>query len=738
MAMVVPQYERRQVVQAVNPVGVTPARSGVGQVAQGVADVAQTLDQWQADVDEGDAKQADTRYSDLVRKTLYDDSTGYLYAQGGDALARRKEAADTLQKGYDEILGGLSPRAREAAQSALESRRQSAITSVDKHAGGERITYLNGQADARVKSAVDDAVIDPAYIDRSMKIARAEISDAGKRNGWSPEETAAKISDAEGAIHGGIVTRLSTVDPQQALDYLNANRNSMKATDVTRLEAVLVPEAKRRRGRETGRSLARGSDGVVIPDSYYGSIRSSESGGNWNAANPNSSARGGYQFLRGTWEQLRYSRPDLGLTANGRGDPVQEDRAIRAFTQDNARTLIRGGVAISNGTLYAAHFLGAGGALKVLTAPMSAAVSNIVGPAVTQANGFLDGMTVADFISWAEKKGGATATAPMPIGGFVAPAWDQPNQRTADPVTQLLSIEDPDERAAALQEYQLWTGQQAARQKAAQDAAQQAAFALIETGGDVDALSLDQKVAIGQEGMSSLRTYQTKVQSRDPIETDPALYVELSRQAVDDPKAFAARDPLQWRDRLSDEDFKAFVKKQSEAGRPPSPDSATTIGTINSITSDLITVAGIDPKDRKGAAQVAKLQENLLRWSAQYQGQHNGEAPTHLQLRDQANAMMMPVILDPAGWNNKQGGTRGVPAFSLDFEGVSPDQIRDGSLTIGGVKLDQDVIEDFVIQFQSVMGRVPTPEEVVNGLAAAAAGGADLSEPASADPEAAG
>ena len=125
-----------------------------------------------------------------------------------------------------------------------------------------------------------------------------------------------------------------------------------------------------------------------------------------------------------------------------------------------------------------------------------------------------------------------------------------------------------------------------------------------------------------------------------------------------------------------------------------------------------------------------RLQEGLLRWSSQYQAQNNGQAPTHIQLRDQANAMMMPVIINPPGWNNEQSG----PAFALDFEGVDASQIRDGELTVGGVKIEPDVVQSFVMAFHSVFGYGPTPQQVVEGLAAAAAGGADLSAPVPLDP----
>ena len=77
--------------------------------------------------------------------------------------------------------------------------------------------------------------------------------------------------------------------------------------------------------------------------------------------------------------------------------------------------------------------------------------------------------------------------------------------------------------------------------------------------------------------------------------------------------------------------------------------------------------------------------------------------------------MLTPVVIDPPGMFNEREGL----AFDMDLEGITPADIRDGTLTIGGEAVDPAVLEAFVREFSAALGRAPTPQEVIEGLASA-------------------
>jgi len=122
---------------------------------------------------------------------------------------------------------------------------------------------------------------------------------------------------------------------------------------------------------------------------YLKTTRAKESGGNDLAANPSSTAKGRYQFTDGTWTGVAQRHPELGLQPGGWKDPDQQERAMQAFTADNAKALTAAGIPINPGNLYVSHFLGEAGGPKFITGAMQnpdAPAVAFVSPGAARAN----------------------------------------------------------------------------------------------------------------------------------------------------------------------------------------------------------------------------------------------------------------------------------------------------------------------------------------------------------------
>ncbi len=224
----------------------------------------------------------------------------------------------------------------------------------------------------------------------------------------------------------------------RALDLMRARRAAESETRPPGYDGmdwendVNAAERALREGREPP-----APQGAGIDEGYFAAIRSAESGGDDAARNPLSSATGRYQFTAGTWGDMIRRHPDLGLTPDGRLDPVQQERAIRAFTADNARILRGAEIPIDRGNLYAAHFLGAGDAARVLRADPGARLTDLLSAQVINANPFLRSMSVEDFRGWTRRKTGGSGDASAgdvdpPPSGPTGIDWPRQHRRASD------------------------------------------------------------------------------------------------------------------------------------------------------------------------------------------------------------------------------------------------------------------------------------------------------------------
>lgn len=154
------------------------------------------------------------------------------------------------------------------------------------------------------------------------------------------------------------------------------------------------------------------ADAADVPDSYWPMLAQIESGNNAFAKAPTSTGSGLYQFIKATWEGEGGqwgpdpAKPFGGLTPT----PAEQTARAKTFTAKNVTYLKAHGVPINKASLYAAHFLGAFMAVKIINAGLNDRVDLIAGPAATRANrSILENKTLGDFLAWLHSKTGEWA-----------------------------------------------------------------------------------------------------------------------------------------------------------------------------------------------------------------------------------------------------------------------------------------------------------------------------------------
>ena len=211
------------------------------------------------------------------------------------------------------------------------------------------------------------------------------------------------------------------------------------------LQAAEVERAKRAGVTTPAATAAAPAQGGL--SSTIARIAGAESGGVANPyQTPNlagaSSAFGKYQFTRDTWiSTYRKLNPRTGLSDDRiwaqRTNPELQERLMVKLTQDNSAKLEKAGLPANDATLYLAHFLGSGGATKLLRADANTPVDRILGQDQINANPtVLRGKTVGQVAQWAAGKmgGAAPATGGAPTGGVqVASVQDTPVPVRIDP-----------------------------------------------------------------------------------------------------------------------------------------------------------------------------------------------------------------------------------------------------------------------------------------------------------------
>src|SRR3990172_3073516 len=168
----IPTYDSAQVAPGALP-GVTqtpisPSLFGMGAaqvIEQGKAltttgaQVAEIALDIQRNYNEARVKELDTLASEADRRDLHDPEQGYLSATGKSAVERRADAIKQVEDRYRAAPDGLdNDMQRRMWRDVAQRRQQAALLAIDSHPARETKTYNLRQSEARISTAVQDAV----------------------------------------------------------------------------------------------------------------------------------------------------------------------------------------------------------------------------------------------------------------------------------------------------------------------------------------------------------------------------------------------------------------------------------------------------------------------------------------------------------------------------------------------------------------------------------------------------
>lgn len=690
--------------------GVQPVQSGMGELAKGMQAVGELFYGFQDEVDTADAKTADSQLGKLIQDRLYAEGSGYMYAQGGDAVARREALMKQMEQDRESILSRLSAPARARAELSMTARLNQAMETANKHAAAEGRGYLNAASEARITTFMNDAIYDPESRNLKMNAVDTEIRDLAQREGWPPEVVALKRRQARSEVHTGIISRIANADPAAALDYLRKNKDDMLGETVASLEEKLGPEAKRQRGRQLGIAAAGGESPVYETNAVI-----EYNMGPKRPYRPNERV---VSLIGRAAEDVLGAGARVVITSGTEGDLPQHGSHrhktglaadVAFYTPDGRR--IKTGDPEFPALARRAAALGALG----------------IGFGAEYMGG--DHMHI-DLVPADGKKGLAPvwASGAKGLEADLRASMDQYRSSAVGGYEALLDIADPLERKAAIDEYELRAGAKDLAIKAARESATLAGWQLIESGGSVEDLTFAQKSSIGMSGVEKLRGIEKDLRSGVKYQTDPQVFVNLHEMAASDPAGLAALDPMEYRTVLNDTDFKWLLETRTHINQKGGTvQSPIEIAPARQVISLAMQAAGLDPKKADGARQQAAVEESLLRWGASYREQ-NKKPPTDMEIRQFVNNSLVKVILDPPGaWN-----TQDKRAIDINYKGkkivsgnsvvvqdaIDLDVLLQSDLTIDGIKVPRADIQTFISRFEMRFGVKPTPEEVQSGLIA--------------------
>ena len=685
---------------------------GMQQLGQGLQDVGGAVAARNALTAENDAREAVNRFREQARQLRYNPETGYLNQTGTNALGSRAAYEEQLAKARADAARGMSPQARSEYDRLSQSIEDGAREEFIRHDSSQLRAVTNAEGKATVAGFIDEAMLNynnPERFNEFLGRAVQEQNRIGALNGWSPEAAAQARRELVSGAHAGVAMRMADEGAggaTRANEYLNEHREQLTAEDRAQVDSLVRPLLRRDRARTwVGNEVQTGGRpsqnytqnggapaGVTAPnriaeihalttDAYSRETRRRESGspdGRLDAAPRRgdgtmiSSARGPYQFIEGTWLRMvdrlrqqggaawaeglsRQQILDMRWTGGSMGDRpdlvrAANDEVFTEFRNFGREHLQANGFEATPQNEYLLHIFGEGGGINVLRASAGAKMESVIGDTAARNNNLV-GTTAGQYRQRLARAYG-NPSEPTPSGG---------DHDFAHLYRQAMTIEDPDERAAVLDE--LDTRRQIFERANSID--RQDTFDEMYRRGNETGnwdLTASDRTRLGAElsaaFMQAAQNAMSGIQN-----TDAVTYSDLKDLAISNPEEFINTDLgfHKSENRLDDSaynemrDLQRAVRAQLDGREQEARaalDNLNTFQAFEQIAPIYENIVGYDPRDPKKddrKEQVIQFREQLRQRMEQYAVENEGRAPGQSALQQMALELLTEVQLGQRG-----------------------------------------------------------------------------------------
>lgn len=179
-----------------------------------------------------ESDEAEVRFMDAVNKRLYDPEAGYFNNQGKQAVDAYKATYDGLVKDANDIVGTLTPAAREAVGSRIADRLRSAQLKATQWNNQQRKAWHVGSSQSRINAliqSIGENYADADFCGATYGSLDQELTYLANLQGYSAEQVTELKQGYWDLAQAQRYTNWSQDNPVTALEDFQANRDAIGA-----------------------------------------------------------------------------------------------------------------------------------------------------------------------------------------------------------------------------------------------------------------------------------------------------------------------------------------------------------------------------------------------------------------------------------------------------------------------------------------------------------------------------